>query len=246
MAKHLKLEVHEARIAGWGRSPGESRAKGARKVSEQFAVDRERNTKCVWEREWGRVERWLVLFPVIYLLTTSLLLFFLRTCFLSCENQATLQEINSQFDHETLWTTRLCGQHQDHFMVPWLRSLSGVPSQRHSRKKKTQTSNSRQTDNTVSSIFTPKVTENGIQWILVCMETTCSVNYYRSCNFCKTHSSMCDQLSPPSLFTSPPPLFAHHRPASFPNTSLSLPQFATIIHRTISSVWSRHAVSLRQ
>lgn len=74
------------------------------------------------------------------------------------------------------------------------------------------------------------------------METTCKVNYYRSCNFCKTHSSMCDQLSPPSLFTSPPPLLARHRPASFPNTSLSLPQFATIIHWTISSVWSRHAV----
>lgn len=41
MAKHLKLEVHEAWIVGSGQFPGESRAKGARKVSEQFAVDRE-------------------------------------------------------------------------------------------------------------------------------------------------------------------------------------------------------------
>lgn len=41
MAKHLKLEVHEAWIVGSGQLPGESRAKGARKVSEQFAVDRE-------------------------------------------------------------------------------------------------------------------------------------------------------------------------------------------------------------
>lgn len=56
---------------------------------------------------------------------------------------------------------------------------------------------------------------------------------------------MCDQLSPQSLFTSPP-LLAHHRSASFPNTSLSLPQFTTISHQTISSFWSQHAVGLHQ
>lgn len=53
MAKHLKLEVHEAWIVGSGQFPGESRAKGARKVSEQFAVDREEYKVRGRERKKG-------------------------------------------------------------------------------------------------------------------------------------------------------------------------------------------------
>lgn len=74
MAKHLKLEVHEAWIVGSGQFPGEGRAKGARKVSEQFAVDSEEYKVRGRERKKGGrggLKDGLLCFSVMCLLTTS-------------------------------------------------------------------------------------------------------------------------------------------------------------------------------
>lgn len=116
------------------------------------------------------------------------------------------------------------------------------PWQCQSHTKKTHKSIAATKYNTMSSTFSPKVSENPMSMFMNRNMMLCYVLQSATMQFLVTTFS-CANSFHVSLSLFPIPYCC---PVSFLNTPLFHPPFASILQRTIGSVWSQHACSLHQ